>query len=166
MPSMLLIGRRAAPEIGVVMHHPAAAAVLFLRRARAADDEVVDHIEQRLMALAQVAQLGGPIIHLAIDVHRPLAFPRRIQLLVPDALQIGRLRTRTAAGDQEITAILKMQRGQRRIAFEAGQTSLAPVADRSAASRGRCSQGRDSRGERVCDGRRDDRRGPRRSCGC
>lgn len=50
-------------------------------------------------------------------IQRPFAFPRRIEFLVPDALKIGRLTSRAAARDQQVAAILEMQRGQCGIAF-------------------------------------------------
>src|SRR5438045_1026992 len=64
----------AAPEVGVVMGDPAAAAVLSCRGACAADGEVIDQVKQRFMAFAQVARFRGPVIHFAIDVERPFAF--------------------------------------------------------------------------------------------
>jgi len=45
-------GRSAAPEVGVVMHHPAATTVLLLGGARAADRQIVNHVEQRLVTFA------------------------------------------------------------------------------------------------------------------
>src|SRR4051812_45654228 len=90
-------GRGAAPEVGVVVHAPAASAILIASRARAADCEVIDHREQRVSAFGQIAQFSGPIIHFAIDIQRPLALPRRIEFFVPKALQVGGLAAGTAA---------------------------------------------------------------------
>src|SRR5438874_134795 len=79
-------GSRAPPEVGVVMHDPPPAAVLVFGGATAADHQVADHVEQRLMALAEVGQFRRPVIHLAVDIEGPLALPRRIEQFVPDAL--------------------------------------------------------------------------------
>jgi len=59
-------GRGAAPVVGVVMSDPPAAAILFPGGARAADDQVVDQVEQRFVAFAQAGQLRRPVIHLEL----------------------------------------------------------------------------------------------------
>ena len=107
-----------APMISVVMRHPTPRAILLLGRACAADHEIVNHVEQRLVTLTEIRDLDGPIVHLGVDVDRVFTFPRRIELLVPDALKISGLVTRTAAGDEKITSVLEMQRRQRRIIFQ------------------------------------------------
>src|SRR5436190_1302760 len=109
---------RAAPKIGIMMRHPTPTAVLLFCGSRATDGEVVDQVEQWLVTLTKIADLRGPVIHLAVDVERPLAFPRRIEQIIPDALQIRRLSSRAAARNQKVATILKMQRGKRQIAFQ------------------------------------------------
>ena len=47
------------------------------------------------------------------------------QQFVPDALQIRRFASGAAAGDEQIAAVLKMQRSERRIAFQAGRLDSA-----------------------------------------
>src|ERR1039458_7336806 len=46
-----------------------------------------------------------PIVHFRVDVRRVVAAPRRVQKLVPKALQIGRLRTPAGTGDQKIAPV-------------------------------------------------------------
>jgi len=50
----------------------------------------------------QVAHFGGPVVHLGVDVDCVLAIPGRFEVLIPKALQIGGLRSRTADRDQKI----------------------------------------------------------------
>ena len=105
---------RDAPQVGIVVQHPAAAAVLA-RRDGAALREVADQRQQRLVQLRQVRQLGGPVVHLQVDVGRIIAAPGRGRAGVPDALQVGRLRAGLRAADQQIAAELEVGRHQRRI---------------------------------------------------
>lgn len=64
------------------------------------------------MALAQVGDFGRPVIHLGVDVAGVFAVPGGFEAVVPDALEIGGLAARTAAGDEQVAAILKYERGQ------------------------------------------------------
>ena len=48
-------GRTAAPQIEVVMHNPSARVVMFGRGFFAGDCEILQCIEERLVALGQVA---------------------------------------------------------------------------------------------------------------
>ena len=73
------------------------------------------HAQQRLDALAQRRGTRGPVVHLRVDVDSPLAAPGRVGLLVPDALQVGGLRTLPRTRQQQVAAELKIQRHQRRI---------------------------------------------------
>ena len=71
--------------------------------------------EQRLVQLGEVGRLGRPVVHLGVDVDRVVRAPRRPQLVVPDALQVRRLRARAAAGDQQVAAVLEQQLDELRI---------------------------------------------------
>ena len=82
---------------------------------RAGDRQVVERGEQRLVAFAERGRFGRPVVHLGVDVAGVLAVPRRTQLVVPDALQVGRLAARAAGADQQVAAVLEDQRGQVRI---------------------------------------------------
>ena len=62
--------------------------------------------------IRQRVGFARPVVHLGVDVDRVLAFPRRVQQVVPDALQVRWLRARPRTGDQQVAAELVVQRGQ------------------------------------------------------
>ena len=90
-PRSSIHGSGNTPEVGVVVSHPTTATIHHLRRLGARFAQVTNHREERLCSLAEVADLGGPIVHLGVDVDGVFAVPRSILLVVPDALQVGRL---------------------------------------------------------------------------
>ena len=94
---------------------PAAAAVVDPCRLASVHREAPDQVEERLVALGEVRHLGGPHVHLGIDVDRPVAAPGGAHLVVPDPLEIGGLAARPGAGDQEVAAVLEVERHQPRI---------------------------------------------------
>ena len=98
-----------APEIDVVVGHPAAAVVVDAGGLRAGDRDVPEHVEEGLVALGEVCHLGRPVVHLGVDVDRVLAAPGGRDRLIPDALEVGRLSAGAAAGDQEIAAELEAE---------------------------------------------------------
>ncbi len=71
------------------MQHPAAGVVVGLGGLEAGKHEFIQGREQRLCTLAQIRRLGRPVVHFGVDVARVLAIPRRIEPVVPDALEIG-----------------------------------------------------------------------------
>ena len=107
--------RGRAPQVRVVMRHPAARAVLRLRGARAGHGEIIHHREQRLDALGEIARLGGPVIHLRVDVDGVFAAPRRACAVVPQPLQARRLTTGPRRADEQVTAKLIIQRRELRV---------------------------------------------------
>ncbi len=72
--------------------------------------ELLRHAQQRLDTFTQRRRARGPVVHLRVDVDGPLAAPGRIGPLVPDPLQVGRLRTRARARQQQVAAELEIQR--------------------------------------------------------
>ena len=92
------IGRRRAPQVGVVVGDPAAGAVHArapcARRSRPGPAPCA---VSGSIALGQVGRARRPVVHLGVDVDRVLAVPRRRHAVVPDALQVGRLRRRAAS---------------------------------------------------------------------
>ena len=107
-----------------MMGDPAVHAVIYFRRPGARFRDVLNHFKQRLGAFRQVADLGGPVVHLGVDVDSVLAAPGRKHLLIPYTLQVGRLAAGAAAGEQNVTAELKHQSLQVRIAssrFHSGE---------------------------------------------
>ena len=117
-----------APEIGVVMRHPTAGAVHLARRSRAGDREIRHHRRQWIHRLGQVGRERRPVVHLGVDVDGVLAAPRRRHALVPEALQVCRLRTRPRAGNQQVAAVLEVERGE---------TGILPIGERTHALVGR-----------------------------
>jgi len=107
--------RGGAPQIRVVMGHPAARTVHHLRGVRAGLREVQHHGRERFNTFPQVARLGGPVIHLGVDVDGVFAVPRRAHRTVPEALQVRGLAAGARTANQQITGELKIQRSQLRI---------------------------------------------------
>ena len=99
-----------APEVGVVMGYPATTTVHLLGCLHSRLTQVADHREERLLRLGEVAHEGRPVVHLGIDVDGVFRVPRGVFLVVPHALEVGRLSTRLRRGDQQIAAVLHHQR--------------------------------------------------------
>ncbi|MCY1169162.1 hypothetical protein D9M73_91810 [compost metagenome] len=97
------------------MRNPAPRAVHRPRGPCAGYGQILDHPHQRLDTEAEPARIGCPIIHLSVDVDGVFAAPRRGRPLIPDALQRRRLAARSRRGDEQIAAILQIQRRQRGI---------------------------------------------------
>ncbi len=114
-PFRAVDGPGGPPDVGVVMQDPSARAVMRRRDLRAGPADVLDKPDERLHAFAEIGGIRQPVIHLKIDVGRVLAVPRRIDPIVPDALERRRLRSRTRRGNHEIAAVLQVKRRQRRI---------------------------------------------------
>jgi len=106
---------RGPPQVCVVVGDPPPGPVLDLGRAGPGLGELGDHPDQGLRALGQVGRLRGPVVHLCVDVDRVLAAPGRAHLVVPEALEVGRLGARAGAGDQEVPAELEVQGSQVRV---------------------------------------------------
>ena len=121
--------RGGAPQVGVVVRHPAAGAVHLPRRSRAGDRQVGHHRREGIHRLGQVRRQRRPVVHLGVDVDRVLAAPGRRQAVVPDALQVGRLRTRPGAGDEQVASVVEVERRQPWIAAS-GKLSHALVGGR------------------------------------
>ena len=119
-----------APQVGVVVRHPAAARRTSSRAVRApVTARSCTMRRQRLQHLREVRRHRRPVVHLGVDVDRVLAAPGRRQAVVPDALQVGGLRARPRAGDQQVAAVLEVERRQRRIA--AGRERRDPLVGRA-----------------------------------
>ncbi len=95
------------------MADPSPGPVHDLRRPRARDRQILDHGHQRFDAFAQPGRLGGPVVHLGIDVDRVFSTPRRCVGLVPHALKVRRLSARPRTGDQQVAPVLVIERRQR-----------------------------------------------------
>src|SRR3546814_9919270 len=66
-----------APQVGIVMGHPAARAIHASRGAFARDGKVAHHFHQGGHAFAERGRFGGPIVHLGVDVDRIFGAPGR-----------------------------------------------------------------------------------------
>jgi hypothetical protein len=55
----------------------------------AAGPKVVGKVEERLVTFGQIADLGRPVIHLDVDIDMVIAVPRGVNVLVPEALEVG-----------------------------------------------------------------------------
>ena len=108
--------RRRPPQIGVVMRDPAAGAVHLPGRSRPGDRQILDQRRHRIHRLLEVRGERRPVVHLGVDVDRVLAAPRRREAVVPDPLQVGRLRAGTRAGDEQVAGVVEVERRQGRIA--------------------------------------------------
>ena len=81
-------------------------------RSRRRDAEPVEQVEERLVTLRQVRDLGRPVVHLRVDVDRELAVPRRDVAVVPDPLQVRRQRPGAARAEQQVAPELEDEREQ------------------------------------------------------
>ena len=103
----IIDGTGDAPEVGVVMQHPrrgVAHAIHHTCRIASRLAHFANQSEEGLVEFGEIADLRGPIVHLEVDVAGVFAVPRGEHLVVPDALQIGRLSTRLRGGDEEVTS--------------------------------------------------------------
>jgi len=131
--------RRVGEAVQVVVRHEAAAPVQSLRRRPAVGGHAVDEVEERLVALRKVADLGRPVVHLRVDVDGVLALPGRDEALVPDPLEIGRQRPWAAGGDKQVAAELEVE-GHQRGVLGALLHPLQPLVGRQAFGLGRAPQ--------------------------
>ena len=90
----------------------AARPVVGPRRPSARLAQLLDQVEQRLVALGEVRHLGGPVVHLGVDVDRVLAAPGGVHVVVPEALEVRGLGARPRAGDQQVAPVLEVGRGE------------------------------------------------------
>ena len=68
-------GCGAAPEVEVVVEDPSAGVVVDLGGAAAGLGDLFEGVEEGLVAFAEIADFGGPVVHFGIDVDGVLAFP-------------------------------------------------------------------------------------------
>ena len=79
----------ATPEVRIVMKDPALGAIVFPGYPDSCFSALFYQLEKGLMAFRQVGKLCWPVIHFRIDIGGVLASPGRLQILVPDSLQVG-----------------------------------------------------------------------------
>src|ERR1044072_6207548 len=111
-PEWAIDRRCLSPQIGVVMAHPTARAIVNSSRPRTILNELRYQSQQWLMTLRQVRRFDGPVVHLRVDVDGVLAFPRWRHEVVPDPLQVRGLRAGPRRRDQEIPPVLEIECGK------------------------------------------------------
>ena len=95
-----------APEVGIVVGHPAPTAIHLLSRHGTRLAEVANHREEGFLRLGKVADKGRPVVHLDVDVDGVLRVPGGVHLVVPHALQVSGLTTGLARRDKQVAAVL------------------------------------------------------------
>src|SRR5262249_32124067 len=99
-------------------------------------EQLLDVIEQWLRQLRQVRDLGGPVVHLQVDVGVVVAVPRRGQGVVPQSLQVRRKISGARAADQQVSAHLEVQGDEARIVLAGTHRGQAFVGRLAAATCG------------------------------
>ncbi len=66
--------RRLTPDVGVVVRHPASAAIVHARTLGAANAQVANQVKKGQMAFTEVRRFGVPVIHLRIGQYSVLYF--------------------------------------------------------------------------------------------
>ena len=61
------------------------------------------------MALREVRHLGGPVVHLGVDVDGVVRAPGRVEVMIPDPLEVRGLGAGTRRRNQEIAPVLEQQ---------------------------------------------------------
>ena len=97
---------RYAPDIGIMMSHPATATIHFPSRLCSRYAQILNQRIQRLRGIGEIRYLGRPVVHLRIDVDGVFAVPRRISAVIPNTLQVCRLSTRLGRGNEQIATIV------------------------------------------------------------
>ena len=110
-PLCAIDGPCYAPDVGVVVRHPPAAAVHLTCRQRPCLTEVAYEREERFGRVAEVAYLRDPVVHLGIDVDGVFAVPHGRYFIVPHALEVCGLSAGLRGADEEVAAVLEHKRG-------------------------------------------------------
>src|SRR5215204_3995108 len=105
------------PEVCVVMDHKPTSAIKFLSDIPSIAHCVLQQLIERLMQFRQITDLGGPVVHFRVDIDGVLAVPGGLKLLIPESLQIRCHCVGATAGNQQISAKLKIQTLETDICF-------------------------------------------------
>ena len=106
------------------MGHPSTASVHLAGRFGPSHAQVGYQVEQRLLGFSQIAHQRRPIVHLGIDVNGVFRVPGGIQLVIPHALQVGRLASRLRRADEQIAPVLHHQGHQVKVGAVEGFQAL------------------------------------------
>lgn len=116
-PAWAVHGGGDSPEVGVLVEDPAVGSVVFFGDLRALVGELLDHGEEGLGELAEVGRVGGPVVHLGVDVSGVFGIPGGVLVVVPDALEVGGLGSRARGGDEDISAEVVGEGSQTGVGF-------------------------------------------------
>ncbi len=100
--NVVAYGAGLSPNIYIVERDPARCAVVRLR-GDTTEGEVT---------FGEITGLRMPVVHLHVDVRRPVRTPRGMYLFIPDSLEICGLRTDAGTGDQKISTVIEIQSKQ------------------------------------------------------
>ncbi len=115
-PPYAVRGAGVAVQIAQMMRDRAPAAVELLRRLFAGGQQHLVHkAEERFVTGAEPRDLGGPVVHLQVDVGVVIGVPRVFELFDPYALQVRGQRILSGGGDQQIFAEGEVERGESRV---------------------------------------------------
>jgi hypothetical protein len=76
-PEHTINGHRMSPKVSVVMHNKSTGTVQVLSYVFTISDCVFDQVVKRFVKFREIADLGGPVIHLCVDVDCVLTIPGR-----------------------------------------------------------------------------------------
>ncbi|OQB39798.1 MAG: hypothetical protein BWY09_00966 [Candidatus Hydrogenedentes bacterium ADurb.Bin179] len=120
-PARMFTRRSETPDVGDGMHGPAPGAIVHRGRLPAGFAKGINKLKEGTVAFMQVGDFRGPVVHLVVDVVMVVGVPRRLQVITPDALQVGGQRARPRTGQEQVAAELKIQGHERRVFFAPAQ---------------------------------------------
>ena len=91
------------------MRDHAAGAIVQARGLAAGHAQRVDEIHQRHVHVAHTADFGGPVVHLGVYVYGIVARPRRAQMRIPYALQVGGAGAGPGRAEHQVPPVVEYQ---------------------------------------------------------
>ena len=85
-PGGILTGSGVVEGVGHHMRHPSLGTVEVLGGPLPALPEGGGEVDQRAMKLGEIGHLGGPVIHLDVDIEVIVCIPRQLDPFAPDPL--------------------------------------------------------------------------------
>ena len=104
--------RGTAPGVGLNGVPDTPAAVQVHGRLAGMRHQPLEVLQERLHVALHPGRLGEPVVHLQVDVVVVVAVPRRLQVLVPLALQVRRQRGVGGRGAQQVAPVVEVQQRQ------------------------------------------------------
>ena len=97
------------------MDDPAAGTVVDARGLFPGRNEGFEVIDKGKVEFGEIADFGGPIVHLDVDVEVIIAVPGSLEMLVPEALEVRRQGAGARASHQKVASELKVKGRELRI---------------------------------------------------